>query len=36
MPTLDILFGDFGSTLGKREKCDQLLRRLSPGSGGGR
>jgi hypothetical protein len=36
MPTLDILFGDFGSTLGKREKYDQLLRRLSPGSGGGR
>ncbi len=36
MPAMDILFGDFGSTLGKREKCDQLLRRLSPGPQPGR
>ena len=32
MPAMDILFGDFGSTLGKREKYDQLLRRLSTAS----
>ncbi len=36
MPAMAVLFGDYGSTLGRREKCDQLLGRLSPGSGRGR
>ncbi len=30
MPPLNILFGDYGTTLNKREKFEQLLRQLSP------
>jgi len=30
MPALNILFGDYGATLSKREKLDQLFRQLSP------
>ncbi len=30
MPALSILFGDYGTTLNRREKLDQVLRQLSP------